>query len=354
MAYTSLEQHAAQGYLDLFPQFIPDRQTSVSVSDQREFYDLMKNLYLLAYDEPQLFVPTLHEDAALPPLYSETSDPRREMQTFMKKFRKAVDSMVMVMYFIGANKEFKLDRRQKGILSRLGIEDFTKLPPAWVWMAKKEHLERFQTPSRFAHCCFRDDYLYTADIYEKAFEGNAFCRMTGWMNDHGYKPFEIYDITASGCNFSLTYANPAWGNEPPTGGFEYKIKHTGISVRYEPYCSEPWILGICIPGGMQVYLAHFDEMPVQVQDFVMSRVKRCNGCRYCVQTDKTGKRPLAGIPVRYTGSEHSLCPYYPGYSFWWTSLDDTLADNIIGLLEFMDRFAGSVNKKQSNPVSKSG
>ena len=75
----------------------------------------------------------------------------------------------------------------------------------------------------------------------------------------------------------------------------------------------------------------------------MSRIKRCDGCRYCVQTDKTGKRPFARIAVQYAEKEYKLCPYYPGYSFWWTSIDDTLADNIFGLLGFMDKFTG--NKK---------
>lgn len=96
---------------------------------------------------------------------------------------------------------------------------------------------------------------------------------------------------------------------------------------------------MCIPGGMKLYLEHFEEMPSSVRDFVMSRVKRCDGCRYCVQTDKSGKRPLARIPVQYGGEEHGLCPYYPGYRFWWSDIDEALADNIIGLLDFMDRFA---------------
>lgn len=340
MVYRSLEQRAAQGYLDLFPQFIPDSQAPVSVSEQRAFYDLMERFYRLAYEEPQLFVPRLHEDSALPGLFSSASDPGREAQNHMKKFRKMLDSTVMQMYLCGAKKEYRLDRRQKAILARLGIEDYENLPAAWVWMAEKEHLERFQSPSRFAHCCFRADYAYTVEIYEKAFGNEAFHRLTGWMAEHGYRTFDIYDTTASGCKFALTYANPAWGKERPRGGFEYKIKHTGISLRYEPYCRDPWIFGVCIPGGMKPYLEHFQEMPAAVRDFVMSRVKRCDGCRYCVQTDKTGKRPLARIPVQYGGEEHALCPYYPGYRFWWTGIDEALADDIIGLLSFMDRFAG--------------
>ena len=343
LTYTSLEQRTAQGYLDVFPLFIPEESASVSIEEQKEFYDIMKKLYKLAYVEPQLFVPKLHEDDVPPMLFSGRSDSEQETLTNMKKFRKSVDTLIWQMYLMGIGSEYTLNTRQKKILAGLGIADFTKLSPVWEWMAKKEHLERFEQPSRFAHCCFREEYLYAADIFEKAFDNTAFGKLKGWMTAHGYKPFQICNTTASDCKLSLTYANPSWSEETPRGGFEYKIKHTGISMRYEPCCKEPWILGVCIPGGMKLFLEHFDEMPEHVQDFVMSRIKRCDGCRYCVQTDKTGKRPFARIAVQYAEKEYKLCPYYPGYSFWWTSIDDTLADNIIGLLGFMDKFIG--NKK---------
>ena len=165
------------------------------------------------------------------------------------------------------------------------------------------------------------------DIYRKHFGNEAFDKLTTWMDRQGYKPFDIFDTTASDCRFSLTYANPTWSNEAPRGGFEYKIRHTGISI------------GVCIPNGLKQYLEHFSEMPADVQDFIMPRIKRCDGCRYCVQTDKTGKRPLAKITVRYKDGEQTLCPYYPGYSLWWSNIDDALADNLIALLSFLDSFA---------------
>lgn len=344
MSYTSLEQRTAQGYLDLFPPFIPDEQAAVGVLEQKVFYDLMGRLYQLAYDEPQLFIPKLHEDEKPPGLYSGASDPKQEVRANMKAFRKLADAMVQLLYRIGMGSELKPTNRQKAILARLGIADRGALPPGMVWMAKKEKLARFEKPSRFAHCCFREDYIYAADIYEKAFGNQAFYRLTAWMKDRGYRSFEVYDSTASDCTLSISYVNPAWSKEAPAGSFEYKVKHSGISMRYEPCCRQPWIIGLCIPGGMKQYLEHFNEMPEQVQAFVMSRVKRCDGCRYCVQTDKTGKRPFAKIAVLYEDNSYTLCPYYPGYSFWWTSVDNALADNIIGLLEFMDRFAADKKK----------
>ena len=61
-----------------------------------------------------------------------------------------------------------------------------------------------------------------------------------------------------------------------------------------------------------------------------------------VQTDKTGKRPLARIPVQYGGKGHGMCPYYPGYRFWWSGVDDALADNVIGEIPTSDELLEAV------------
>ena len=60
MEYSSLEQRMAKSYIDLFPKFVPDENAPVTISEQEEFYSLLKNLYQLGYDEPLLFVTKLH------------------------------------------------------------------------------------------------------------------------------------------------------------------------------------------------------------------------------------------------------------------------------------------------------
>ena len=66
MNYTSLEQRLAQGYIDMLPPFIPAKSAPFEVSEQERFYIIIKSLYQLAYDEPLLFVVSLHEDDAYP------------------------------------------------------------------------------------------------------------------------------------------------------------------------------------------------------------------------------------------------------------------------------------------------
>ena len=108
---------------------------------------------------------------------------------------------------------------------------------------------------------------------------------------------------------------------------------------FRPKEDAPVSLGLCIPHGLKPYLSHFDAMPGPLREFILSRTKQCDGCRYCVQTDRQGTRPLACVPVRHQGAEYSLCPLVPGYGYSWTDLDDALADNLIAFLTFMDSHA---------------
>jgi hypothetical protein len=341
MTYTSLEQRMAQNYIDTFPPFVPDETAPVSTSEQERFYLLMKNLYQLAFDEPLLFVASLHEDDAYPTFGTKSSYNKPKLLTDMKKFTKTVDTLLSDMFQAGQNGELKLNQRQKVIISRLGIDDLTSLPAAWVWMAKRPDAD-FAT---FSHCFFKRDYPYTSDIYAHLLGDTAFRKLEAWMLSRDYERFDIYDITASDCKLSLTFANRKWSKSIPTGGFEYKIKHTGISAKLEPYIQNPAMIGLCIPNGLKLFLESFGSMDEKLQSFVVDRTRKCDNCRYCVQTDKTGSRPLANIPVAFGDVEHRLCPYFPGYSYRWLSLDDNLVEMLISILSFMDKFIPEQNSQ---------
>jgi len=325
----------AKNYIDMFPPFIPDKNAPANIHEQEQFYDLMRNLYQLAYDEPLLFVATLNEDDAYPNRFNNSSYDKLKLKINMKKFSKAVDDLVKKMFLLGQGSDVSLNKRQQIILSRLNIDNFTNLPAAWVWMSKRKDANL----QAFSHCLFYKEYHYLSDIYAQLFDETAYRKLENWMLANGYKRFDIYDVTASDCNLSLTIANPKWSTNPPSGGFEYKIKHTGISARFNPYVTEPPVLGLCIPGGMKPYLLSFDDMDSELQGFVVRRTKKCNMCNYCVQTDKTGTRPMAYIPVMFQETEYKLCTYFPGYNYCWTQIDDDLVEKLIKMLSFMDRFA---------------
>lgn len=294
MKFTSLEQRMAQTYMDMFPKFMPDESAKINIAEQENFYFLMKNLYQLAFNEPLLFVPSLHEDDAYPNRYKKSYG-KPELINNMRKFIKSVDSLLQNMYLIVQDSNIEINKRQKEILSRLGINNYSKLPKAWTWMANRPESNKIE----FKHCLFNRNYPYTSDIYASLLGESSFRKLEKWMIKRGYKRFDIYNIIASDCKLSLTYANPLWSKEPPRGGFEYKIRHTGISAQYDFYVQQPTVFGLCIPNGLKIYLSAFDSMSTKNQSFVVDRTKKCDGCRYCVQTDKTGSRPLVYIQITH-------------------------------------------------------
>ena len=336
MSYSSLEQRLAQGYKDMFPAFVPDENAQVSASEQEKFYALINGLFQLAFDEPLLFVSSLHEDDAFPNRYKKSYG-KPKLILDMKKFTISIDELLQAMFLIGRGVEVRLSKKQTAVLSRLGIDSIDTLLPAWKWMSTKDGAN---IPT-FSHCLFDDKYPYTSDIYARLLGESAFKKLEHRMLSEGYRRFDIYDTTASDCNLTLSIVNPKWSMEPPRGGFEYKIKHTGISAQFDYYVMTPPIFGLCIPNGMKPYLEAFDSMDETLRAFVVNQTKKCDMCKYCVQTDKTGSRPLAHTAITYENKDYLLCNYYPGYNYCWNSIDDDLADILIRMLSFMDRFIPS-------------
>ena len=264
MIFENLEQRMARSYIDMFPSFIPDENAPVSLGEQQCFHDLLSNLYKLAFNEPLLFVSQLHEDDAYPSRYKKPYG-KPNLILDMKKFTNAVDSLLQNMFLLGKGEDVKLNKRQLTILSKLGIDDINNLPSAWLWMAKRE----FASLVSFSYCLFDKDYPYASDIYARLLGETAFRKLENWMLENGYKRFTITDITTSDCKLSFAVANPKWNSNPPSGGFEYKIRHTGISAQYDFYTVNPPAFGLCIPNGMKVYLNAFDSMDSKLQKFVV-------------------------------------------------------------------------------------
>ena len=333
MEYTCLEQRLAQGYIDMLPSFVPDEDASVSIYEQEQFYGLIKGLYRLAYDEPLLFVTSLHEADAYPTRFKKGYG-KPKLIADMRKYTKSVSGLLNAMFRLGQGEKVAFNKKQAAVLSRLGIDDMTNLPDAWKWMSSKDGANI----STFSHCLFNSDYPYTSEIYARLLGESAFNKLENWMLAHGYRRYNVYNVIASDCNLVLTIANPRWSEEPPRGGYEYKIRHTGISAQFDDYVANPASFGLCIPNGMKPYLEDFASMDEELQEFIVNRTKKCDKCGYCVQTDKTGSRPLAHTIVGFSGKEYRLCNYFPGYSYSWTSIDDNLADLLIKMLSFMDRF----------------
>lgn len=83
-------------------------------------------------------------------------------------------------------------------------------------------------------------------------------------------------------------------------------------------------------------LENIRNLPVETGEFIVGHTKTCDGCKYCVQTDQTGTRPLACVDL----SGRKKCPYYPGFTMNWRELSPELAQSILDLMDALDSLPG--------------
>lgn len=356
MKYSCLEQRMVNTYLDTFPCFMPS-EYGPGIRAQEQFYQFMHGLYERMSVDPALLFGTLHEDNAYSHRFNKGADNKPKLKDLMRKVIKEVDTLLIILFQIARSGQLasntlvvdgsvKVSKKHWLLFEQIGLHqkaepgrfvlshnDYDEMFQAMTWMATRPNASLLA----FSRCLFLEGYPYASDIYARL-SGNeeAFRRLERYLIDSGYTRMDNWDGT-----ITLDYFKTHGDEKPTKGGFQYGIHHTGISASYDLLMDRPQVFGLCIPR-MKEILTAFDCMPPQVQDFVVKRTKKCDKCRYCVQTDKTGKRPLATQLVNYQGREVSLCPYFPGYNYCEPELSDDHVDDMIEMLGAMDRLFDEV------------
>lgn len=105
----------------------------------------------------------------------------------------------------------------------------------------------------------------------------------------------------------------------------------GIELSFEDIRLSTALLSLRLPYYTTV-LNHIEDLPADVRHFALSHTKTCDGCRYCVQTDKSGMRPLRAILI----NETPKCPLYPSFSYQFDTLNADTANMILLLFKCME------------------
>lgn len=355
--YSCLEQRMVNTYLDTFPCFVPS-ESGPGYRAQEQFYQFMHGLYQRLSVDPALLLSTLHEDDAYSHRFNKGADNKPKLKDWMRKAIKEVDGLVKTLFELARSGQvdshtlvvdasMKVSKKHWLVFEQLGLhlkskpgrcvfrhDAYDEMFQAMIWMATRPNASLLS----FSRCLFQEGYPYSSGIYSRL-SGNemAFRKLERYLIESGYTRMDNWDGT-----ITLDYFKTHGEEKPTKGGFQYGIHHTGISASYDPLMDKPQVFGLCIPR-MKDILTAFDYIPPRVQDFVVARTKKCDQCRYCVQTDKTGKRPLATQLVNYQGKEFDLCPYFPGYNYCEPELSDDYVDDMIAMLGAMDRLFDGVS-----------
>lgn len=180
----------------------------------------------------------------------------------------------------------------------------------------------------FSRCVYAASANWIAMAFDQLLDAQGeLIKLCSELEKRGFKRIDCRD----GKRVSLDYVKQhgkqeelkmAWGER----------SHSGIEVSFEDLRLEPCFIWIRMPM-FKTILEHSNEIPVETAKFISDWTKTCDGCRYCIQTDKTGTRPLAAININ--GSKK--CPYYPAFYMNWRDLSPELSANILAVLEAVEQ-----------------
>lgn len=177
----------------------------------------------------------------------------------------------------------------------------------------------------FSRCVFEPGENWIALAFDRLLGADGrLLWLCGELEKRAYRRIDCFD----GKKISLDYVKQHGKKEEPLKIAWAERTHYGISLTYEELRLEPCFLWIRMPMFKYV-LESIQKLPGKTVEFIIGHTKTCDGCRYCVQADKTGTRPLAHVDL----NGKKKCPYYPGFTMNWRELSPELAQSILDLLD---------------------
>ena len=204
---------------------------------------------------------------------------------------------------------------------------YPSLLKCWKWFSTSSN----HNFSHFISCMFDRDYPYASEIYSNlSGDINSFKKLENFLKENNYSRVDNRDE-----KINLDYIKE-YDKKPNILKDAWAEKtHGGISAQHDALMKNPPLFSIRIPY-YKALLEHSEKMTIEVKEFVIKQGKKCDNCRYCVQMDKTGKKPLSFITIEYNGN-YKMCTYFPGFQYCWEYLDKTIIDNIIEFLKFTNK-----------------
>ncbi len=335
--FPGLAQRMAYALLGTFPDFIAVQSDLADEGSQRQLYDFLWHAAALIYEEPGVLgLPDLPDDSYG---FLEVNNRKPELIKAMRSILKKIDGFYELLMKLGEAGEavggglrvpkaaLKLQaNKQTAVLKKFGFsvedagdvllfscEGYEAMVPAWVALSHAVCSRRFPVAA-FARCMFDPSLPYGTGVF--AFlSGNAalFQALEEWQAANGYIRKDVISETGSRIEWS----------KPLT-----KKDDIGLNIWFDYRKLYPVIFELKIPRFREV-LQRYGGMDVRLQGLILERTKPCDGCGYCVQTDREKRKHLTFM-AEHNGRTHRICPFFPYLN--WHCLDENALLAIKGML----------------------
>ena len=352
--FPGLPQRSIYSFLATFPSFYPVSSPGATVAAQEAAYAFIRNIYTQLYDDPSLlgFTPiaddslgTWEGQKAKPGLVPKLRGIICKVEEFIefvynisRNGRRSGDSLIVVRDGV---KPAAVKRLSKfGVKTSQADDTYTFVfpPGAAKGLALLAKISSEQSaPAQKPYFLFSRGVFDTASPWTREVFGNMvddrgpFDRLVDFLTENNYRRIDGRQMENRMAQASLDYVKNYGGKDEPLKWGWAERTHGGMEFLYEETRKNQPLFTLRIPY-FQELLRHSKRMNSRVNAFVQRVAKKCNNCRYCVQTDKTEKKPLKFVPI----GECNICPLFCGFQFRWRTLDNETVDDIIAMLQFID------------------
>lgn len=336
--FDSLAQRIIYTYKCTYPICIPIEDDKASESSQRQMHGFLHDAINRIYDNPGLL--NLQEE---PDDFYEVwmvNNNKPELDGKMRKTEKVLFDFYSYLYKLGEcgevkdhklyinrnNMKFVKKRLQQ--LEQFGLysdsndsstifycRNYPELFPAWKFLSDEKQCSPKGEIARFMYCMY-DVSKYNAEhLFGNLIDDSTLIQeLEQYFSEKGFhKTFDEFGI-----HWDKEYPDKQKGN----AGFSFHWKKR-----------EQMAFSFRVPN-FRIALSHFEEMNHVLKDLTYSRTKICDGCGYCTQMDKTGKRMPLTLDIKYNGKMVGKCPLFPNLT--WRYIDKNEVEHLKELFDFTE------------------
>lgn len=344
--FNSLAQRILYSYIATYPDFKPVTN-SISFESQKQMHDFISDTLLLFYEHPEVLGVADEPDAYYENQAMNNSNPAliKSMEKIENKFADFINLLIKIgklgvvveHNLIIQKKVWSITKLTKVKLESLGIIcDQTK--EQWVLSLKKYpfifsawkgysesddvNATKISRVIDFIYGKYYGRKYRAVDFFGRLIENK---RVLNKLENY----FEANNFSYDNSDLAgkTRYAYVKWIKEYPRG--ETASMRTAFDWRKK----NQMILEFRLPQ-FRLMLHSYSQMDDELQKLVFYRLKICDSCGYCTQTDKSGKRPCLAMDLTYDGKTLKKCPLYPYLT--WNYIKEEELNTMLKLFEFSE------------------
>lgn len=337
--FENLGKRIIYAYLATYPKFKPVENCGVSELSQRQMYDFLYESIEIIYND--LSIANIAEEPDECYENWELNNKKPELILKMQKIEKNFFDFYEYFVKIGLygevintemiikKSDMKITQKTKDKLVLFGLEcnetkeiisfihnKYKELFPAWKLHCSVpvEGKIRTQNMMIFLYGTYGDKKYTAAEMFGRLCNPELISELERYFSEKGF-------------NFANNEMRVAYEKEFP------KKQKAYMYIYYDWRKKNQMVFEFKVPQFSTV-IKYYDQMDEDLKTLIFYRTKTCDGCGYCTQTDKTGKRPRLALPLSLKEQSLLKCPLFP--AFFWFDVNEDMIKTVKRLFDYAE------------------